>query len=165
MDVIAALLDSWDRQCRIVEAAASRVDESNRKFKPTPDGWALDMQLAHVHTTRRWFLSNVAPEVGKALPETMTDGWETPIEDLDAIKAALKQSGQAIRQVLADAFAAGTEKFGWYDNPVMFLQHMVWHEGWHVGMIFLALRVNGQEPPEEWEVAHVWDEWRKEEWE
>lgn len=51
-----------------------------------------------------------------------------------------------------------------YDNPVLLLQHMIWHDGWHVGLIFLALRLNGQEPPEEWEEPNVWGQWRTETW-
>jgi hypothetical protein len=41
---------------------------------------------------------------------------------------------------------------------------MVWHDGWHVGLIFLALRLNGQEPREEWEEPNVWGLWRTESW-
>jgi hypothetical protein len=40
---------------------------------------------------------------------------------------------------------------------------MIWHEGWHVGLIFLALRLAGEEPKQEWEEANVWGEWRIEE--
>ena len=41
----------------------------------------------------------------------------------------------------------------------------IWHDGWHVGLIFLGLRLNGQEPPEEWEEPNVWGQWRTEVWE
>ena len=30
-----------------------------------------------------------------------------------------------------------------YDRPVLFLQHMVWHEGYHHGQIKLALKIAG----------------------
>lgn len=63
-----------------------------------------------------------------------------------------------------DALGKGVTQFGWYDNPVLFIQHMVWHEGWHIGLIFLALRLAGQEIPEEWEETKVWGEWRTEEY-
>ena len=53
---------------------------------------------------------------------------------------------------------------GCTNTAVLFLQHMVWHDGWHVGLIFLALRLNGQEPPEEWEEPNVWGQWRTETW-
>ena len=162
MDIIEALLDSWDRQCRIVTAIASRIDESNRTVKPSENGWPLDQQLAHIHSVRRFFLANVAPERAAAIGASFTDGWTTPIQDLDRIKSLLGESGPAVREAVRDALANGVTKVGWYDNPVLFLQHMVWHEGWHVGLIALGLRVAGQEIPQEWEESKVWDEWRTE---
>jgi len=30
-----------------------------------------------------------------------------------------------------------------YDNPILFLQHMIWHEGYHQGQIKLALKLAG----------------------
>lgn len=163
MDLTDALLDSWDRQCRIVEALASKVDESNRHVKPSEDGWSLDHQLAHIHLVRRFWLSQVDPERGKALPETFVDGWTTPITDLGEIKRALKASDKAIRDAVEELLRKEPAPVGGYDHPVLFLQHMVWHEGWHVGLLFLGLRLAGQEPAEEWEEANVWGEWRTEE--
>ena len=46
MDSIEALLDSWDRQCRIVDSVASLIDDANRHVKPSDDGMTLDRQLA-----------------------------------------------------------------------------------------------------------------------
>ncbi len=163
MDLADALLDSWDRQCRIVAAVASRVDESNRGAKPSPDGWPLDHQLAHIHKVRHYWLSQIAPARGAALGDSFTDGWTTPISDLDSIRGLLAESAVAVREGVREALADGTGAVGGYDHPVLFLQHMVWHEGWHVGLLFLGLRLAGQEPSEEWEEAHVWGEWRTEE--
>ncbi len=162
MDLLTALLESWDRQCRIVDAVASRVDEVNRKVKPSEDGWPFDRQLAHVHAVRKEWLTQVSPKRGVTLGDTFTDGWTTPVDDLDAIKSQLKASAVAIRAAMAELLNDGTGAIGGYDHPVLFLQHMVWHEGWHVGLIFLALRRAGQEPSEEWEEANVWGEWRTE---
>jgi uncharacterized damage-inducible protein DinB len=30
-----------------------------------------------------------------------------------------------------------------YDHPILLLQHMIWHEGYHHGQIKLALKVAG----------------------
>ena len=167
MDVTEALLDSWDRQCRIVEAVASLIDESNRHLKPSEDGWSLDRQLAHMHNTRKFWLSQVAPERAATLGRAYSDDQGTPIADLDAIKSHLKASGMAVREAVREGLAQGGPMAGenvTYDNPVLLLQHMVWHDGWHVGLIFLGLRLNGQEPPEEWEEPNVWGLWRTEKW-
>jgi uncharacterized damage-inducible protein DinB len=164
MNLSDALLDSWDRQCRIVDAVAGRIDEHNRGLRPSEEGWPIDHHLAHVHNVRRFFLSNVAPGRGAELGDAFIDGWETPIQDLDQIKALLGQSGPAVGEALREAFASGVGQVGWYDHPVLFLHHLMWHEGWHVGLVFLALRRGGQEPPEEWEEENVWGLWRTEEW-
>lgn len=168
MDVTVALLDSWDRQCRIVEAVMSRIDESNRGAKPSEDGWSLDKQLAHMHNTRKYFLKQVAPDLAAPLGKSYIDDEGTPVADLAELKSYVTASGVAIRE----AVRAGLEKGGGpmegpnatYENPVLLMQHMVWHDGWHVGLIFLALRLDGQEPPEEWEEEHIWGEWRTERW-
>lgn len=157
-----ALLDSWDRQCRIVEAIAGRIDESTRKLLPSPDGWSLDKHLAHIHETRYFWLSKVSPERAKDLPDAFKEDGATPIDDLDEIKAALKPSVQAIREAMEELLVGDGTPVGGYDHPVLFLQHMVWHEGWHVGLLMLGLRLAGHEPPQEWEEANVWGEWRTE---
>ncbi|MFY9235220.1 MAG: DinB family protein [Fimbriimonadaceae bacterium] len=167
MDVIEALLESWDRQCRIVEAVASLVTDENRHVKPSEGGMTLDGQLAHMHSVRKFFLSQVAPEHAAGLVSSYADSEGTPIGDLDAIKSNLKASGTAVREAVREGLAKGgpmTSEHVTYDTPVLLMQHMVWHDGWHVGLIFLALRLNGQEPPEEWEEPNVWGQWRTEEW-
>jgi uncharacterized damage-inducible protein DinB len=162
MDLATALLDSWDRQCRILMSVASRVDESNRKVKPSEDGWSLDRQLGHIHETRYWWLSQVAKSHADTLGETFQPDGETPIDDLDEIRNQLNVSAKTVRQATQELIADGLQPVGGYDNPVLFLQHMVWHEGWHVGLLMLGLRLAGQEPAPDWEEAHIWGEWRTE---
>ena len=167
VDITQALLGSWDRQCRIVDSVSTLVDEANRHATPSDDGWGMDKHLAHMHGVRKFFLSQVAPESAARLTSAYADDEGTPLEDLEAIKACLRASGIAVREAVAAALEKGgpmASKNVVYDNPVLFLQHMVWHDGWHVGLIFLALRLNGQEPPEEWEEPNVWGQWRTESW-
>lgn len=167
MDVTQALLDSWDRQCQIVSSVATLIDEANRQVKPSEDGMSLDAQLSHMHGVRRFFLSQVAPKHAEGLVTAYADKEGTPLGDLDAIKACLQASGKAVRDAVEEGLAKGgpmASEHVTYDNPVLLLQHMVWHDGWHVGLIFLALRLNGQEPPEEWEDPNVWGRWRTESW-
>jgi uncharacterized damage-inducible protein DinB len=167
MDLEKDLLESWDRQCEIVNSVATLINEENRHIKPSADGWPLDRHLAHMHGVRRFFLSQVAPEHAAGLISASADDQGTPLADLDAIKACLVASGKAVRAAVAESIEKGVPMAGSnvvYDTPVLFLQHMVWHDGWHVGLIFLALRLNGQEPPEEWEDPNVWGRWRTESW-
>lgn len=168
MDLTEALLESWDRQCRIVAAVASLVTEENRHAKPSEDGMSLDGQLAHMHNTRKFWLKQIDPERAEPLGRSYADDQGTPIADLDALKSYLKASGAAVRESVRAGLAKGIAPMkgphATYDNPVLFLQHMLWHDGWHIGLIFLGLRLNGQEPPEEWEEPNVWGQWRTEFW-
>jgi uncharacterized damage-inducible protein DinB len=161
MNVTEALLESWNRQSRMVAAVASLVNQENRHVKPSPDGEGLDHHLAHIHKVRQYFLSQVAPVKGDALPTVFQNHWENPIYDLDAIKSALNLSAATVREVVEESLSSGSDLAG-YDHPVIFLQHLVWHEGWHVGLLILGLRLNGQEPTEEWEEANIWGVWREE---
>lgn len=162
MTLSEALIDSWVRQARIVKNVAGLVDESNRKAKPSEDGWPLDHQLAHIHLVRQYWLSRIDPERADQMEEAFTDKWTTPIDDLDKIKRLLDESASAIHESMSEQLQGEMKAIGGYDNQVLFLEHMIWHEGWHVGLLFLGLRLNGQEPQEEWEEPNVWGLWRTE---
>ncbi|HEY3779840.1 MAG TPA: DinB family protein, partial [Fimbriimonadaceae bacterium] len=133
-----------------------------RKAKPSEDGMPLDHQLAHIHKVRHYWLSQFSPSDVAGMADGFNGTWDTPITDLAEIKALLVQSEKAVRDAFADGMKNGGKPAGGYDHPVFFLQHMIWHEGWHVGLIFLGLRLAGAEPPEEWEEKNVWSEWRTE---
>ena len=48
-----------------------------------------------------------------------------------------------------------------YDHPLLFLQHMIWHEGYHHGQIKLALKVAGR-PFEDNRIGPLtWSIWTK----
>ena len=146
----------------MVDSMASLVHEGNRKVKPAEDTSALDMQLCHINRTRKYWLSQTdeskLAHLGVVVREE-NDEW-VPIDDLDEIRAQLKLSAKAVRDTFTEALQAGDGKLGPYDHPVLFLQHLVWHEGWHVGLIRLGLATAGEEPTEEWEEKHIWELWR-----
>jgi uncharacterized damage-inducible protein DinB len=46
-----------------------------------------------------------------------------------------------------------------YDHPIFFLQHMVWHEGYHHGQIKLALKLTGRPIPDKKAGPLTWRVW------
>lgn len=118
-------------------------------------------QFYHIGNTRRFWLtkalgSPLDPE-GRFYREVNGE-WQ-PIEDLAEIRRKLDASGKAVAEHLDRAFR-GETVFEQYENPVLFLQHMIWHEGYHFALVMLALRLAGREPDETWEDPHVWQPWR-----
>ncbi len=159
--LLPVLLESWERQCRILDGLATLVDESNRAAKPSQDGMPLDMQLCHIHEVRYWWLGEVSKEHQATLGEVLRqegDQW-LPIDDLDAIRAQLKVSAQAVRDATQAGVAHGG-RIAPYDHAVFFMQHMLWHEGYHFALILLGLRNAGVDPSDEWEERNVWGIWR-----
>ena len=105
MDTTAALLDSWDRQARIVNAVATRVTESNKNVKPSPDGWPLYEHLAHIQLVRKFWLRELDAERSKSLVDLYNGGWSDPIDDLAMIKKALEDSAIAVGETVQKALA------------------------------------------------------------
>lgn len=162
MTASEALLESWTRQAQALISLVGAMTPEVLDAKPSSDGSTVAFHLAHVHTTRRFWHSRAAgldELVGASLFTVTDDDW-IPSKDLAEIERRLRESEELVRGFVADKLAAGSDEVGQYDHPVLFLQHMVWHEGWHYALITLALRNVGAEPPEEWEEKHVWELWR-----
>jgi uncharacterized damage-inducible protein DinB len=164
--MLDVLLESWDRQCKIIDNLFELVNDGNKAQKPSEDGMPIYEQFAHMHNTRRFWLSRTSPEhlegYGRSYVQVSDDDWQ-PIHDLAQLRDLLKESGKAVRDATEKGVDSGVAKFGGYDHPVFFLQHMLWHEGYHFALVMLALRLAGVDPGEEWEEPKVWGLWRVEE--
>lgn len=162
MNLIQAVLASWDRQCNILDSISGLINVSNCHLKPSEDGWSLLEQLAHIHKVRAFHLRELDLESAQNLQEAFKNGWQDPIGDVELIKTMLPESAAAVRLAVQNALEQDLQQCGGYEHPIYFLQHLVWHEGWHVGLMILALRNGGIEPPEEWQEEHIWAQWRNE---
>lgn len=162
MDVSSALLLSWEKQCECLSNLASLMNEDLLKVKPSDDGWTLAEHFAHVKECRiGWLQDATGKSVDGNVPlyEKIGEVW-VATTDFPLIMSQLANSQAAIATWMKQAMADGTQKAGSYDHPVMYLQHMIWHEGWHAGLIMLALRLAGAAPTEEWEELNLWANWR-----
>ncbi|MBL8065071.1 MAG: DinB family protein [Chthonomonadaceae bacterium] len=162
MDVTGALLDSWTRQGKIVANLIDILTPELLNAKPSDDGWTIAFHLAHLHSVRRYWHMNAAglsEPVGASLYTIEGEDW-IPSHDLNVIKTRLQESQTLVAKFVSEKIAESAQQVGNYDHPVFYLQHMVWHEGWHVGLVMLALRLAGHEQTEEWECANIWDLWR-----
>ena len=95
--------------------------------------------FTHIHYVRLVFLSEDAPEFAGNLPEKEWAGERDPVR----IAQMLNESAKLVRDAVNTRVATGRDMDLHYDHPVLLLQHMIWHEGYHHGQIKLALKVAG----------------------
>jgi uncharacterized damage-inducible protein DinB len=101
------------------------------------------------------FLSEDAPEFAGQLPERE----ELNEDDVDPIAEQLETSARAVREAVQSRVNSGQIMRLDYDHPLLYLQHMIWHEGYHHGQIKLALKVTGR-PFEDKEIGPLtWGIW------
>lgn len=164
MTLKQAILDSWDRQATIINNLASLIQPEQFDFVVAPGEWPVVEHLCHIHGTRRFWMRAINPDYlngFERLVQQEGEDW-VPIRDIEFIRAQLIASSQRTREIMDDLLDQPGQA-GPYDHPLLFLQHMIWHEGWHTSSILAALRANGCEPGEEWEEPNIWGQWRTEE--
>lgn len=164
MDLKEAILESWDRQAQIIKNLVDYVQPDQLSFLVGPGEWTIAEHFGHIHQCRRYWLSQVAPgfesDLSK-LSKSESEPW-SPSGDMDQIRPALTASATQIWKSMEALLTEDAKPSGGYDHPLLFLQHMIWHEGWHAGAVMAGLRLNGCETPEEWEEANIWGLWRTE---
>jgi uncharacterized damage-inducible protein DinB len=55
----------------------------------------------------------------------------------------LNDSARTVRDAVKSRVETGGHMQLHYDHPILLLQHMIWHEGYHHGQIKLALKLAG----------------------
>ena len=136
--LLEVLLDSWDRNNRILVNLARAVPERGLAARAMVGSPSVAEMLSHIHYVRLVFVSEDAPEFAKELP----DEW-VPERDRGRIIQLLNESAIVLREAVKGRLAAGRQMDTHFDHPVLLLQHMIWHEGYHHGQIKLALKAAG----------------------
>lgn len=161
--LLDAVVESWDRQADIVNRLAAKVQPSDLASVSAPGEGNLAYHLCHIHLVRHFWLGKVSKERAADF-QGLFENWEEdkPSLDLDLIRSELQKSGRAISEAMRELLPVGEPVGTYYTHPIHFMQHMIWHEGWHVGAIVTTLRQAGNEPTEEWMEENMWGIWRTE---
>jgi uncharacterized damage-inducible protein DinB len=134
-----AMLDSWDRNNTILLNLLHALPEGRLEASAVDGGPTVAQLFTHVHFVRLVFVSENAPEFSKDLPE---EEWIDE-RDPDRLEQMLNQSARAVRDAVKGKLVAGQSMNLHYDHPILLLQHMIWHEGYHHGQIKLTLKLIG----------------------
>jgi uncharacterized damage-inducible protein DinB len=137
--LLEALLDSWNRNNTILLNLLHAVPNDQLEARVMKDSPSIAEMFAYIHYVRLVFISEDAPEFARELP-----GKQWLVErDLTRLAQVLQESAQAVREAVKGRIETGRQMDLHYDHPVLFLQHMIWHEGYHHGQIKLALKAAG----------------------
>ena len=167
--VLEALLDSYQRGNTILLNLLHALPEGGMDAKAMEGSPNVAYLFAHIHETRYFWLSKTAPEFAEKLPDLFHQEGEENIPERDPqhIEEALKVSAKAVCDAVQTRVESGQATKGQnvsYNHPVLFLQHMLWHEGYHFGQMKLALKAAGHTWSDEEEEKIVWSLWRTEIW-
>jgi len=137
--LLDVVLDSWDRNNAILLNLLRALPHDGLDARAVAGSPCVSEMFTHINFVRLVLLSEDTPEFARPLPERE---WMVE-QDRDRIAEMLNDSAAAVRQAVERRAASGLEMDTHYDHPLLLIQHLLWHEGYHHGQIKLALRVAG----------------------
>jgi uncharacterized damage-inducible protein DinB len=154
--LLSALLDSWDRNHTITLNLLRALPEGGLEARAIASSPSVAQQFTHIHHERLASVSEEAPEFATDVPE---EEW---LDERDRRRLAqmLDGSAKAVRDAVRGRILADRELDLNYDHPILMLQLMLWHEGYHHGQIKLALKLAGHPISDEEAGPGTWDIWR-----
>jgi uncharacterized damage-inducible protein DinB len=155
--LLDALLDSWDRNNTILLNLLRAIPEGGLETKAMEGSPSIAELFTHIHYVRLVFVVEDAPEFAGSVPE---DEWVVE-RDRGRIAEMLSHSARAVRDAVGGRVEAGRDMDLHYDHPILLLQHMLWHEGYHHGQMKLALKVAGRSMTDEEAGPLTWGVWMR----
>ena len=157
ISLLDAILDSWDRNNTIVINLFRALSPEAMKIRPAPGSPSIAQLFTHIHYMRSVFVLEDAPEWATKLPDEEWGGDPSP----ERMVQRLNDSAKAVRDAVKGRLDSAREMNLHYDHPILMLQHLIWHEGYHHGQIKIALKTAGR-PFKDEEIGPLsWGVWMK----
>jgi len=142
-NLLDALLDSWDRNNTILVNLLRIIPEAGMTARGAGGSPTVAGMLTHIHNVRMVFVKEDAPEFAPTFVEPGRDDEWKGEPDRERMAQLLNESARVVRDAVKGRLEAGRNMDLHYDHPILMLQHMIWHEGYHHGQIKLALKAAG----------------------
>ncbi len=138
--LLEALLDSWDRNNTIMLNLLQAIPQDALDLRAMESSPSIAQLFTHLHYVRLVFISEDVPEFARDLPK---EEWAV---EHDRVRMAqmLNDSAKAVRDAVKSKVETGQEMALHFDHPILLLQHLIWHEGYHHGQIKLVLKLAGR---------------------
>ena len=153
--LLEALLDSWDRNNAILLNLLGALPDGGLETRAMENSPSVAELFAHIHYVRLVVLFEDAPEFAGEMPK---EEWAAE-RDRGRLSRLLNDSAKGVRDAVKNRVERGGEMNLHYDHPILLLQHMLWHEGYHHGQIKLALKLAGRPLTDEQAGPLTWDIW------
>lgn len=137
--LLEAVLDSWDRNNTILINLLRALPEGGLEARAMEGSPSIAQLFGHIHYVRLVFVFEDAPEFARSVP---AEEWGVE-RDTGRMVGMLNDSAKAVRDAVKGRVESGRAMDLHYDHPILLLQHMLWHEGYHHGQMKLALKVAG----------------------
>jgi uncharacterized damage-inducible protein DinB len=132
------------------------LPEGGLEARALEDSPSVAQQFAHIHHERLVSIFEEAPEFARDVPE---EEWANE-RNGEHLAQMLSESAQAVHDAVRGRVLAGRDLDRNYGHPVLLLQLLLWHEGYHHGQIKLALKLAGSPISDEEAGPLTWDVWR-----
>lgn len=155
--LLESLLDSWNRNNTILINLLRALPDSALDVRPIAGSPSVAQLFTHIHYVRSVFVLEDAPECSTKLPD---EEWLAD-HDRTRLVRLLNNSAVAVHDAVKGRLESGREMNLHYDHPILMLQHLIWHEGYHHGQIKLALKLAGQPLDDEAIGPGTWGIWMR----
>lgn len=153
--LLDALLDSWDRNNTILIKLLRVIPDGAFDTRVMADSPSVGETFGHLHYVRLVLVEENVPEIAVDVPR---DEWAVE-RDVDRMAGMLRDSAKAVGDAVRSRLQSGQPMNLHYDHPILFLQHLIWHEGYHHGQIKLALKMAGRPLTDDIAGPASWDVW------
>ncbi len=162
-DLIEAVLDAWNRNNTIMLGLLRALPETGLEARATSNSPSVAALFSHVCYVRVCTVCETKTEFARTHLELIPADDQEWLEefDLEWLENSLNDSAKLVRDAVKTWLEAGVGRaeLG-YDHPVLLLQHLLWHEAYHVGQIKLALKLTGSPMTDQEAGAVTWNVWR-----
>jgi uncharacterized damage-inducible protein DinB len=155
--LLEALLDSWARNNTILLNLLRALPEGGLEARAMDGSPSIAELFTHIHYVRLVLVFEDAPEFARELPKKE---WLAEL-DPGRIATMLNDSAKAVRDAVKGRVEAGRDMNLHYDHPILLLQHMLWHEGYHHGQMKLALKLAGRPLTDKVAGPVTWGVWMR----
>lgn len=156
LGLLDVLLDGWETSNTALVNLLHALPPGGLEARAHATSPTVGAMFSHMHHERLVSVLENVPESGVVTPAREWAHETAP----ERLAAQLHESAAAVRAAVHRRAVAGAPLDLDFDHPVLLLQFLIFHEGYHHGQIKLALKLSGLPLSDATIGPLVWQRWR-----